>query len=616
MREEDRRQGVVQVLPAALANQIAAGEVVQRPASAVKELVENAVDAGARRVRVALRGAGLEELVVSDDGEGMARADAVRALERHATSKIRTAQDLDAIHTLGFRGEALPSIAAVSRLRLRTRAVGQEVGTEIRVEGGAVVGVEDVAAPSGTEVCAADLFYNVPARRKFLKSAATELRNTVAVVTQQALVHFDVGFELRTENRSLLTVPPDQSLEERTAELVGAEAPGGLFWHRAERDGESLWFAFGAPHEGRGQRQALRLFVNQRPVQDRLLVRAVLEGYRGLLETRRYPVAVLWLTVPPQEVDVNVHPAKHEVRFRDEGGVFRRVAGAVAEALAGSPWLGTRATVGPLATAADAATQRPDVRPMIDSYRERVAGALNAYASGAGGVPSIGERGGGYRTESGRTAALVAPRRQALDFAAAASPFGELRYLGSFDATYLVFEGAERRELVLLDQHAAHERILYEALSLGPSRGVPRSQPLLLPVVMECSAEELAGAEALAEVFAALGFVVERFGGNCLQVAAVPTGLGDGPVEPVVRDLLAAADLAELGGALSERLDAAAKRAACAAAVKAKTRLEPSEVAALLGNLEGLRQPTHCPHGRPLLLRMPRSEIESRFHRK
>lgn len=281
MREERLLYGTVRVLPAALANQIAAGEVVQRPASVVKEAVENAVDAGARRVRVALRGAGLEEIVVGDDGQGMGREDALRSLERHATSKIRVTQDLDNIQTLGFRGEALPSIAAVSRLRLRTCATGQGSGTEIRVEGGTVAAVEEVAAPQGTELRVADLFYNVPARRKFLKNATTEQRNVVAVVTQQALVHFDVGFELRTENRALLTVPPDQSLEERVTEVVGAEAPGGLFWHRAEGDGVTLWFAFAAPHEGRGQRNALRLFVNQRPVQDKLLVRAVLEGYRA-----------------------------------------------------------------------------------------------------------------------------------------------------------------------------------------------------------------------------------------------------------------------------------------------------------------------------------------------
>jgi DNA mismatch repair protein MutL len=332
MNGERPPPGTVQILPAALANQIAAGEVVQRPASVVKEAVENAVDAGARWVRVALRGAGLEEIVVGDDGQGMGREDALRSLERHATSKICVARDLDEIHTLGFRGEALPSIAAVSRLRLRTRPAGRDTGTEIRVAGGAVEAVEEVAAAPGTELRVAELFYNVPARRKFLKSAATEQRNTVAVVTQQALVHFDVGFELRTEKRVLLTVPPGQSLEERTAEVVGAEAPGGLFWHRVEGDGLTLWFAFAAPHEGRGQRRALRLFVNQRPVQDRLLVRAVLEGYRGLLESRRYPVALLWLQVPPREVDVNVHPAKHEVRFRDEGRVFRRVAEEYANA--------------------------------------------------------------------------------------------------------------------------------------------------------------------------------------------------------------------------------------------------------------------------------------------
>ncbi|MDF1554891.1 MAG: DNA mismatch repair endonuclease MutL [Deferrisomatales bacterium] len=615
MSQERLVHATVQVLPAALANQIAAGEVVQRPASVVKEAVENAVDAGARRVRVTLRGAGLEEIVVGDDGQGMGREDALRSLERHATSKIRVAQDLDDIRTLGFRGEALPSIAAVSRLRLRTCPAGQGSGTEIRVEGGTVAAVEEVAAPPGTELRVADLFYNVPARRKFLKNAATEQRNVVAVVTQQALVHFDVGFELRTETRALLTVPPDQSLEERVAEVVGAEAPGGLFWHRVEGDGLTLWFAFAAPHEGRGQRHGLRLFVNQRPVQDKLLVRAVLEGYRGLLESRRYPVALLWLQVPPQAVDVNVHPAKHEVRFRDEGQVFRRVAGAVAAALAGAPWLGAGPATG---DPGEAAPWREPARSGVD-YRDRVADALGAYArSGGEGSASqwLQERGGNRGL--GGVGRVSAPqlRPQSLGLEPAPSRFGGLRYLGAFDATYLLFEDGGRRELVVLDQHAAHERILYEKLSGARDRSSPRSRALLLPVVLECSAEEWAGAEALAEVFAALGFEVERFGSASLKVASVPVGLEAGAVEPVVRDLLAAAELVEPGEDLARRLDAAAKRAACAAAVKARARLEPSEVAALLRDLEGLRNPTHCPHGRPLLCRLPRGEIEARFHRK
>lgn len=606
----------VRVLPDDVANQIAAGEVVERPASVVKELVENAVDAGATVVRVRIEGAGREAIVVEDDGGGMGRDDALLAFERHATSKIATAEDLEHIETLGFRGEALPSIASVSRFTLTTRTQRAPEGTRIRIEGGRLLSVDVAGAPRGTTADVHDLFFNVPARRKFLKTDATELRNIVETLTGLALVHAGVGFELRSSGRLLLAVAPGLGLEERVSELLGAEAADGFFWHRTGVEERRLLFAFAAPHAGRGHARGVRLFVNGRPVQDRLLFRALMEGYRGLLGAGRYPLALLWIDLAPDEVDVNVHPAKREVRFCDEGRIFRWVAGSVAEALAESPW----ARGGPLRCAPSAPGDEgitvPE-GPAADATR-RVAEALSSYAARAAQGPAALTRASGSRP---RPSTLpLGPARPA-DGSAGAPPgapvdtgcFGSLRYLGAFDATYLLFEDLEAAELVVLDQHAAHERILYEAL-LADGEG--RSQPLLFPVTLDCSAAERVTLEERRGAIESLGFRLEAFGGGSVAVTEAPAGLVQGRVEPVLRDLLGAEDL--LGGESSgaDRREALAARAACAGAVKAGSALLASEASELLRRLGHLRNPTHCPHGRPLLARLTRGELERMFHRK
>ncbi|WP_025322863.1 DNA mismatch repair endonuclease MutL [Deferrisoma camini] len=596
----------VRVLPDEIANRIAAGEVVERPASVVKELVENAVDAGAGRVRVRLEGAGKRLIAVEDDGEGMGREDALLALERHATSKIASADDLDTITTLGFRGEALPSIASVSRMRIVTRPPEASEATVVRVEGGKVMAVESAGAPRGTTVEVTDLFFNVPARLKFLKGDATELRHCVETVTQLALVHYDVGFELRSQGRVSLAAPPGQSLEERAAQVAGAEAPGGLYWARAEADGRELVFAFAAPHEGRGHRRGLRLFVNGRPVQDRLLVRAVTEGYRGLLEKGRYPVALLWVEVPPDEIDVNVHPAKREVRFRDEGRVFRWVAGFVAESLAGAPWL-SRGAVTP--------APEPSRRPELGRVAEAVAGYAERVSAGGGGrapssPPARKSRAGAIGRLRMGGAPPVAPSQPGLRFdEPSRGPYDGLRFLGSVEATYLVFQDPDRRELVILDQHAAHERVLYERF-LGQGGGRP-VQRLLVPVTVECSSAERAAFEERKGALSALGFRVEPFGDTALAVTETPADLPAAAAEAVVRDILGA-DPAEV----AEGHDALARRAACAAAVKARRALDASEAEALLRALSAARHPSHCPHGRPLVVRLGRKELEGMFHRR
>lgn len=601
----------VQVLTAEVANRIAAGEVVERPASVVKELVENAVDAGASWVRVRLEAAGREAVVVEDDGCGMAPDDAVLAFERHATSKVASADDLDHIATLGFRGEALPSVASVSRFTLTTRREEDGEGTRVRWEGGRPGPVEVVGAPRGTTAEVRDLFFNTPARRKFLKTDATELRNVVETLTSLALVHPAVGFELRSGGRLLLTSAPCRSLEDRVSDLLAGEAPGGLFWRHFPGEGRRLSLAFAAPHEGRGHARGVRLFVNGRPVQDRLLFRALVDGYRGLLESGRYPLAFLWLELPPDEVDVNVHPAKREVRFRDEGRTFRWVAGAVAEALAEAPWARGRLDPPPAPPPAPAPLPRA-----AEEGARRVAEALETYAGRVADGEGALERAWGTRAPS---LPLAPPR----DRRGEAGPppereaepglFGALRFLGAFDATYLLFEDEASRELVLLDQHAAHERILYEAL-LGFGEGRARGQPLLLPVTWDCTAAELAGLEERREEVEALGFRVEAFGGRSVAVTEAPADLRPAAVEAAVRDLLGAGD--DPSAEPAARREALAARAACAAAVKAGAALHASEASELLRRLGRLKHPTHCPHGRPLLVRLTRADLEKLFHRR
>ncbi len=611
-------QRKVRVLPDEIANRIAAGEVVERPASVVKELVENAVDAGASRVRVRLEGAGKRLVAVEDDGEGMVREDALLALERHATSKIASAGDLDGIVTLGFRGEALPSIASVSRVRIVTRTEEAPEGTEIRVEGGRIASVRAVGTPRGTTVEVADLFFNVPARRKFLKGDATELRHCAEVLTQLALVHHDVGFDVRSGPRPLLAVPPGQSLEDRTEQIVGPEAPGGLHWACWDEGERSLQLAYTAPHEGRGYRKGVRFFVNGRPVQDRLLLRALLEGYKGLLERGRYPVALLWLVMPPAEVDVNVHPAKREVRFRDEGRVFRWVAGCVAEALSGAQWLRGAPSPGGRGGAEPPAERRPELTRVAEAVEGYARRALRAAPGPAAG----GRRGGdGLRRPARPGAALRAPAAPAeLPLqrpprpGVSPGPFQGLRFVAAVDATYLLFVDPAGREVVVIDQHAAHERILYERF-LG-SAGRPASQGLLIPVTFECTASERAAYEERREAIESLGFRVEPFGSSALAVTEAPGGLDPGAVESVVRDLLGAAAAEDVALEGEARREALARRAACAAAVKARQALDASEAEELLRRLGGLRNPSHCPHGRPLVVRLDRRGLEALFHRR
>ncbi len=564
----------IRLLPDALINQIAAGEVVERPASVVKELVENALDAGARTVKVRLAAGGRELVEVEDDGSGMDGDDALLALERHATSKISTPEDLGRIATLGFRGEALPSIAAASQLTLETAAADGE-GTRVEVRFGRVHAVTPCARPRGTKVTVRDLFARLPARLKFLRTEATELRHALATLTALAAVRPEVSFTVHHGNRALLQLPPARDLAQRLPDLVGAARARQA---RPVRHASGAVAVSGFLLPPSGARETL-LAVNGRAVRDRLLAGVVSRALRapsGALEAD----AFLEIRVPAGEVDVNVHPAKAEVRFVDQG----RVAGVLTQALAAA----RLALHGPV-----------EVRRVVSLPPEAQASALPlqppAHPAERWSAP--------VRVSEALPAAEPPATAPAL-----AGRWG--RYVGQYRATYLIVEDADG--LALVDQHVAHERVLYEALLDSEAR--PAVQRLLLPEIVELTAAQAALALAAAADLEALGVEIEAASGATVRVLSLPAPLPVARAAELVRRLLADLDEGAAPGAtVRER---AAASLACQAAIKKNWQLSAAEANALLADLARVRDPHRCPHGRPIVLRLPHDEIERRIGRR
>jgi len=592
-------------LPTELANQIAAGEVVERPASIVKELVENALDAGAARIAVTIELGGKRLVRVEDDGEGMTPAEAALALERHATSKIRSLEDLAAISTLGFRGEALPSIASVSHLLLRTRARGASRGTELRVSGGVVASPREVGAPEGTTLEVTDLFYNMPARRKFLKSDGAETTQVSRLVTQLALGNPGVGFTLTSGPRRLLRCPPVASLAERLFQLYKGRSD--LVEVKKAAAGLRVT-GFVAALAGPGQgpvRGPQNVFVNGRAVKDRTIAHAIVHAYSTATIKARSPEVHLFLDIPADRVDVNVHPAKAEVRFLEQSLVHEVVRRALDEALGEGPApeialedVAGEATADPHAaagtvlaptTAVEAGGRwRPEAEPM--------------QGSGAAG-PEYGDPLRDLVREVRPTAVEAAP-------VAAGRP---LLPLGQFRDTFII--AIDDEGIAIIDQHVAHERILFEQVMERLTTGALESQQMLIPPVIELPPAER---QALADHRAALerlGFDVEEFGGDSVRIAAVPALVGPAACETAVRALAQDLDGLDQGSAIDDALRRIAATTACHAAVKANDHLTPEKMVYILDALRRTAHSSVCPHGRPVILRLSRREIERRFER-
>ena len=587
-------------LPDDLVNKIAAGEVVERPASVVKELVENALDAGARTVHVEIEDGGLSLVRVRDDGCGMGREDAALALERHATSKLHAFEDLQTIATHGFRGEALPSIAAVSELVLRTRAEGDPAGTEVAVGHGRPLHVRDAGHPRGTTVEVRDLFGAVPARRKFLRSAPTEASYVAEAVTLLALARPRSGFFLRSSGRAIVEAPAVDGLAERIFQLFGAKALENLLPVEDGTEWVTVRGFVSRPDRPRPVRPDLRLFVNLRPVRDRALSRAVLEAYRSSGAGDRGFLAVVFVEVPPHVVDVNVHPAKTEVKFADSRTVFAAVERAVRKALT------------------DGVRQAPRVEAG-DTPRDVAAGAqaaLDRYLDGAAvvaeGRPSSWTSGPEAAREAASSREVEADHEVAA--AAARAETSGLRVLGQHRLTYIV--ASDTDELVLVDQHTAHERVRFEALLQSAERHLVESQRLIEPLVLDLPPELRPVLEGCREHLGELGYDVEPFGGGAVQLRAVPAVLGTRDPGPSLERLLR--DLRERETsqwAVSTVRDRLAATIACHSSVRAGQPLHADAMAAIVRDLAATAHPTLCPHGRPTIVRVPKDDLSRWFGR-
>ncbi|MGD8541448.1 MAG: DNA mismatch repair endonuclease MutL [Desulfobacteraceae bacterium] len=602
----------IRILPEILSNKIAAGEVVERPAAVVKELVENSLDAGSRRVSIEIGQGGRSLIRVADDGSGMSRDDALLALERYATSKIFKDQDLFAIRSLGFRGEALPSIASVSRFTLISREAHADTATEITVEGGRIQKVVETGAPPGTMVSVRQLFFNTPARRKFLKTVATEMGHIADAVANIAMGWPEVQFKLTHNAKTVKSWPPAAAPLDRVADILGRELQPALqafqFDHgHAQGHG---WVA--SARVTRSTSRGIFVYVNGRFVRDRVVQHALFEGFRGRLMKGQFPVGVLFLNVPFDQVDVNVHPTKHEIRFAQPKAVHDVIAAAVARALQGAdtprwqpPTAAPPAVRQPPPPADGTPTAEKTVAEPRPTFGQPPPAAASEPAPGA--PPDLTSP-----AASASAGAAAAPVRQADLWQA--RRFGSLRVIGQLHDTYILCESPQG--LILIDQHAAHERIFFEALKArSAGRSSQPSQRLLVPETVELGFRESQLLEGLLPRLAALGLEIEPFGGNTFAVKAVPAMLAGGEIRPLVTALVE--KMAETGLApdVAAALDDCLMVIACHGAIRAHQALSVPQLQSLLAQLDACDNPSHCPHGRPTWIQWSVRFLEKAFKR-
>lgn len=650
----------IRVLPDNLANQIAAGEVVERPASVIKELVENAIDAGSTQIVVDIELGGRRLMRVSDNGEGMLRDDAILAFERHATSKIRTLEDLATIGTLGFRGEALASIASVAKVELITKVEDEIAATRVVIEGGRLLDVKDAARDRGTTISVRDLFFNTPARRKFMRSEATENYHLTSIVTHYALAHPEIAFTLTTNGREVIRVSPSRDLRERSFQIFGSGLIESLLPVSGGRDHVARVSGFiSAPRERRTNRDSQYFFVNQRFVKDKTIAGGLLEGYRSVLPHGVYPVAFLFLDVPPDEIDVNVHPAKTEIRFRRNEAVKDVIAEAIRNALASA---GIQLTVSddhvlpsPAPAVVSQIIQEPRsetiqpvvVQPLIDLRPvEPNVSAANALAD-PGPIDALSVSTTEKDSDSLNSAVLfeenfarvfesAAVARRPSDDEVQPSGYavlppvdsaerlvkktevsdvnsGKIRPLAQLHDSFII--AVDDEGLLLVDQHVAHERILFDKFRKKELDRNIESQNLLLPETLDLSpaqAEVFAGIE---EELGNLGFGIMRLSGRTIAIKSVPTDLPVAETRNLLREILDNVDLEKRGDAKATLRDEIAASLACKAAVKINMKLTPEKMNWLIDNLLTTSSPTTCPHGRPVILRLSMKDIERGFHR-
>jgi DNA mismatch repair protein MutL len=587
----------IHILPSEVASQIAAGEVIERPASVVKELLENSIDAGAKFIAITVENAGKRLIEVADDGCGIPTQELALAVERHATSKLQNADDLFKIGTLGFRGEALASIGSVARLMITSRPAESEVGALLRVEGGVGATVQPTGSPAGTVVRVEDLFYNVPARLKFLKTDTTERRQIDTLVTRYALAYPFIRFQLKQDGKIALQTSGNGKRREVLAALYGVDVARQMLEVLAEEEGLSIQGFISPTSLTRSNRREIIFFVNGRPVQDATLVAALVKAYHTLLMVGRYPMGVLFLEAPPETVDVNVHPTKAEVRFRDPNRAFTSVQAAVRRALLAHtpiPHLETQLRWAP---ASD--WGQPAKATSLDWQMAQEQGSL----AGQGNFPADGSV---HATDQ------LAPGGQSSQAGLPGAHIPLLRLVGQIASAYLVAEGPDG--LYLIDQHAAHERVLFERFMAQRSGEIP-SQALLQPATIELPAASARLLEPQLPMLQRLGFEVEAFGSNTYLVRAIPSILSGSDPAAALRVLVE--DFEEDETPLQDEVEARIIARVCKrAAVKAGHTLSPQEQKTLLADLEACQSPRTCPHGRPTMIHLSVDLLERQFGRR
>jgi DNA mismatch repair protein MutL len=597
----------IRILPESLTNKIAAGEVVERPASVVKELVENALDAGCGEVVVEIEAGGRKLIKVSDDGGGMTREDALLALERHATSKIGEDSDLFTLSTLGFRGEALPSIASVSRFSLATRERGRIEGTEIYAEGGKIKEVKACGMAEGTVVAVHNLFFNTPARLKFMKSAETEAGHVGDLLTRLAISRPEVRFTYINDGKTVFRAL-NGALRQRAVTLLGSSLAGGLYEVDFSSGATTVRGLVASPETGRSAAAHLYTYINGRFVKDRVVQHAILQAYRNFLERGRYPVVVLFIDIPPGEVDVNVHPTKHEVRFREQGRVHDIIQGAVESVLGATPWLKPSKIAGTptgfsAAPSSTSAARIAEVRETLARYRPEPQRQQSFLPAG----PGTRNQGPGTRDFEPRTSNSETPNSET-------GYFSGLTIIGQLNAAYILCQDGS--DLVLIDQHAAHERVAFESLKAQFAAGGVESQGLLFPETVELSFRESATMSGNLEQVIRLGFASEPFGGATWLVKGIPRILAGGDYLRTLRDILE--EFVSLGRSrtFTDAIEDILARISCHSAVRGTHPLTLPEIGALLARMDATDFASNCPHGRPVLRRITLGEIEKMFKRQ
>jgi len=578
----------IQILPENVARAIAAGEVVERPASVVKELMENAIDAGASEIAVELKAGGLQLIRVSDNGEGIDPEDIPVALQRYATSKIKRSEDLFAIHTLGFRGEALPSIAAVSQMTIKTRVVHSLSGSRLVCEGGEIKSITEVGCPVGTEVEVRNLFYNIPVKRKFAKSIQTELRHSLNHFLRLSLSHPALSFKFIHEGRVLYEHLKTDSPMVRIETLLGGEVSRHL--HPIEFvDGENhLKGVASLPSFSRGNGEGIYLYVNQRFIKDRMIYKAILEAYRHVIPAGRFPVVVLFMTLPPSAIDVNVHPTKAEVKFRDSERIFHIVQGTVASALASPHALTER----------EDASGQQGRQPSLGEPPDRGMTRLHPLP-----FPLI---------ERDKEVPPVVREGRAPEWEAENTPL--LRLLGQIQATYILCEGEEG--LILIDQHAAHERLLFEQYKRAYEMGSLPSERLLIPIPMELSTEESFVLMSHLEDFQLMGFEIDSIGERMVAIRTLPKLTESFDPQRMVRELLEELSFVKREGKGTETVQKMLVTLACHSAIRGNFVLRREEMGKLVDALYPFNHSLTCPHGRPVFFVIPPEELARQFKRK